>query len=299
MLGVLSAIVPVFLVAAMGGLARRTTYLDAKTLSALNVYLLIPALVFSSLSRQVLEWSLFGRYAVATVAMYAVTLAVLGGVARQRGLSGAYLSAFLMTAFVNLGNFGLPVTKFAFGDTGLALAVIVMVCGSLLQNTLGLYFAHRGSQPAREAFRQVFRYPIIYALALALVFQRTGWRLPAMVGNAIDLTGDAAIPVQLLVLGIKLAETRLDAGADVFLATAVRLALGPVLALAIAWGVGLHGLSRDIFIVMMSGPVAVGMAAFGVQFDVHPRFLASVVSWSFLFSLLTVTLVLYFLMPAA
>lgn len=298
MTAVLSAIVPVFLVAASGAVSRRITRLDAKTLSALNVYVLIPALVFSSLSRQRIEWALFGKYALATTIMYAVTLALLHGLGRWRRIDGPYLSAFLMTAFVNLGNFGLPIAKFAFGDEGLALAVIVMVCGSLLQNTLGLYYAQRGQHSARRAFLNVFCFPIVYSLALALLFQQEGWRLPAPLANAIVMAGDAAIPVQLLVLGIKLAETRLDVSPDVFLATGVRLALGPLLALGIAWAFDLDGLSRDIFIVMMSGPVAVGMAAFGVQFDLHPRFLASVVSWTFLFSLLTVSLILYFVMPA-
>jgi predicted permease len=298
MTAVLSAIVPVFLVASVGAALRRAMFLDVKTLSTLNVYLFMPALVFSSLSKQVIEWSLFGRFAAATAAAFALLLLILAALSGYRGHQGAARSAFLLTAFPNLGNFGLPVARFAFGEVGLTLAVIVMVCGSLVQNTLGLYLAQRGSQSARAAFISVFRFPIIYAFALALLSQRTGWRLPEAFGNAVDLAGEAAIPVQLLVLGIKLGETRLETGADVLLASLVRLGVGPLVGLAVAGFLGLEALERAIFVLQMSGPVAVGMAAFGVQFDCQPRFLASVVSWTFLLSLFSVSFLLYLFLSA-
>jgi len=80
-----------------------------------------------------------------------------------------------MTMFPNLGNFGLPVCLFAFGQEGLAFAIVVMVIGSFLQNSIGIYFAQRAHHGAGEAFRRVFRFPMMYAFILAIVFQKTGW----------------------------------------------------------------------------------------------------------------------------
>jgi predicted permease len=60
--------------------------------------------------------------------------------------------------------------------------------------------------------------------------------------------------------------------------------------------VGLEGLPGKVFILQMSGPIAVGMAAFGVQFDVAPRFLASAVCLTSLLSVISVSAILYFLM---
>jgi hypothetical protein len=101
--------------------------------------------------------------------------------------------------------------------------------------------------------------------------------------------------MQLIILGVQLAETHLDTSVDVFLAAGVRLCGGPILALAVLSLVGLEGLVAKVFVLQMSGPVAVGMAVFGIQFDVAPRFLASAVSLSFLMSIFTVSAVLYFL----
>jgi len=293
---VLAAILPVFLVAGGGYAVARYRTLDLKTLSSLNLYLFIPALVYASVSRHAIEWGLFGRYALACVGMVLAMRGVLGLVARWRGLTGDAHSGFLLTMFMNLGNFGLPVCQFAFGDEGLALAVVVMVCGSFLQNSAGVYFAQRNRYGAAQALVRVFHFPMIYAFVLAMASQRTGWQPPVVLLRAIEITAGAAIPAQLIILGVQLAETRLDTGADVFLATALRLCGGPVLALGMVWLVGLDGLAAKVYILQMSAPVAVGMTVFGVQFDVAPRFLASVVSLTFLLSVATVSVVLYCLM---
>ena len=290
---VFAAILPVFIVAGVGYGVRRVQHVDAKTLASLNLYCFIPALVFSSLSRRQLEWALFGRFALACLCMVVVMRIVLGIVARRRGLEGDDKNAFLMTMFMNLGNFGLPVCKFAFGDDGLALAVVVMVCGSFLQNSVGLYFAQRSRMGMMQAAGRVFHFPMIYAFALALFCQRTGWRPPVALDRAAQIAAGAAIPIQLLVLGIRLAETPFDLGKNVLVAAGIRLCGGPLLAVAIAWALGLEGLAAKVFILQMSGPVAVGMAVFGVQFDVASRFLASAVSVTFLLSAITVSIVLY------
>jgi malate permease and related proteins len=289
----LAAIIPVFLVAAVGFGLRRFILLDGKTLAAINLYVLLPALVYSRISAHAIDWPLFLAVAMAAVLMVVAMTALMTALGRLMRLDSGAMSAFLMTQFMNLGNFGLPVALFAFGEEGLALAVIVMVCGSFLQNSLGLYFAQRSTHSALNAATRVFRFPVIYALALALLSQRTHIYLIEPVRRGVDLMGDAAVPIQLMILGIQLAETRLETSPLVMVAAACRLLLGPVVALLIVWIVGLHGLPAKVFILLMSGPVAVTMAAYSVQFNVSPRFLASVVSWTFLLSLFSVALVLY------
>lgn len=308
-LAVLSAVLPVFLVAGGAYAVRRAVHLDVRTLSTLNLYLLIPSLVFSGLSRRVVEWGLFARYAGASLAVTCAMLGLLYGIARLRRLKGADQSAFLLTQFPNLGNFGLPVVLFAFGQETLPLAIIVLVCGSFLQNSVGIYLAQRSRHAVLGAVKRVFQFPMIYAFCLALVLQRVGWRPPTELNGtgvtdaiallfmrAVDLLAEAAIPVQLMMLGAKLAETRLDTGVDVFVACAVRLCVAPVFAVAAAWCMGLRGMEASVFVLQVSAPTAVGMAVFGVQFDVKPAFLASAVSWSSLFSMITFPVLLYLLL---
>lgn len=293
---VVSAIAPVFLVAAAAYGFRRRLHLDIRTLSSLNIYLLTPALVFASLSERALEWAVLGRYTLATVLLTGVLWGLLESVARLRGMEPGRRGAFLMSMFVNLGNFGLPICTFAFGQEGLFYAIAVMVCGMFFQNSLGIYFAQRSRYSVLHALAQVLRFPVLYAFAAGMVFGHMGWSLPEALARAVGLVGSAAIPLQLIILGAALAETRLDTGVDVGLAVGIRLILGPLAAALAAWAAGLEGLASSVFILQLSGPVAVGMAVFGVQFDVQPRFLASVVAWTFLGSMISVAAVLYVLL---
>ena len=292
---ILSAVLPVFFVVAASYIVRKRIPLHTKTLSSLNIYLLIPALVYSSISQREIDWSSFGRIALGALLMLGGMTFVLWIAARHLNIDPKERGAFLMTLFPNLGNFGLPVCLFAFGEAGLAFAVVVMVCGSFLQNSVGIYYAQRAHLGMAAAFKRVFAFPMIYAFILALAAQRWGLHLPIAVDRAVKITADASIPIQLVILGVQLAETRLETSANVFIATAFRLVGGPLLAAVIVLAVGLDGLAAKTFITQMSGPVAVGMAAYGVQFDVAPRFLSSVVSWSFLFAILTVAVVLFVL----
>ncbi len=298
MFAVLSAILPIFLVAGVGYFLRRCFVLDGKTLSTLNIYFLVPVLVFSSLSGEYITWDVYGRYAAATVLMLAAMWGVLAAAARLHGMRGDMYGAFMMTMFMNLGNFGLPVAKFAFGETGLALAVIVMVCGMFFQSSMAIFFAHQNSKGFVRAFLEIFRYPLLYAFVLAIAAQQLAWRPPDMIDRAIEISAGAAIPLQLLILGICIAETRLQTSPEVFSASGIRLIVGPMMGAAIAWVLGMEGLTAQVFILQMSGPVAVAMAVFGVQFDVRPGYLASVVTWTFLLSLVTVSIVLFILLRA-
>ena len=295
MIEVLSIVAPVFVVVALGYLIRCKHRLDTKTLSTLNIYLFIPSLVFTSLSERAINWNLFGRITSASVLMLFGMWLVLSLIAQWRGIGMKERGAFLMTMFPNLGNFGIPVCKFAFGDEGLVMALLVVVIGSLFQNIFGIYLAQRARHGVLKAFRHVFQFPLIYAFLLALLFERTGYQMPLFLSRAIGIMSDAAIPIQLMILGVQLGETALETGANVFFASGVRLIVGPLMAAVFAIAVGLNGVPAKVFVLQMSGPVAVAMAAYGVQFDVAPRFLSSMVAWTFLFSLLTVTAVLYVL----
>jgi predicted permease len=232
---------------------------------------------------------------MASIIVLGCMTALLGFLAWLLKLGGKDSGAFMLTMFPNLGNFGLPVILFGLGQEGLAFGIVVMVIGSALQNSFGLYFAQRAYHGKRKAFLKVFLFPMIYAFFLALILRQTGVNVPLPVSRAVALLADAAIPVQLVLLGIQVAETNIERSKPVFVASAARLLAGPAFGIIAAMATGLTGLAGQAFVLQMSGPVAVSMAAYGVQFDVAPRFLSSTVAWTFFFGVFTISVILYFL----
>jgi predicted permease len=109
----------------------------------------------------------------------------------------------------------------------------------------------------------------------------------------VDLVGDAAVPLFLILLGLQLAETgAIGETPRVALATVLRLGLSVPLALLLAHLLGLSELSTELAVMLSSMPTAVNMTILAIEFDVRPRFVSSVVAVSTAASVLSLTLIL-------
>lgn len=290
-----NVILPVFLVVGAGALTGRRLDLEIRSLSRSVLYVFGPSLVFRSL----LTTELSAADAAQIMAFAVVTTAILAVVASiiSRGLdfSAVRANAFMLTVLlINSGNYGLPVNLFAFGDPGLERAVVFFAASSVMVNTIGVYLASRGHAEPSAALRNVFRLPLVYAVALAFGLRATGVNsLPPVLLQPIDLLADAAVPVLLFVLGIELTETRLTRELrSVSLATALRLGVSAAVAIGVATAMGLEGLTRQVCIVQASMPTAVFSVVLAVEFDTDPQFVTSVVFISTLLSMLTLTVLL-------
>jgi len=123
----LPAILPVSLIVLVGYAAGKTLNLDYQTLSHLAIYILVPALIASSLYRNTLSWqSATGLVAGFTLTAIALSLLV-SLVSRGLGLAPAVrMSLLATTLFSNAGNLGLPLVSFALGEAGLERAIVYL-----------------------------------------------------------------------------------------------------------------------------------------------------------------------------
>ena len=118
-------ILPVFLVAAVGFLLARFARVDVRPLSRVTLHGLAPILIFQLLVTSRISGADFGRVALLCVIVTAVR-GLLGGLTalslkldRRTGLA-----LLLVVMFSNGGNYGLPVTLFAFGREALTFATV-------------------------------------------------------------------------------------------------------------------------------------------------------------------------------
>ncbi|AWB27050.1 permease [Halococcoides cellulosivorans] len=241
MLGTLgSAILPIVAIAGLGVLLGRTLDVDPGPLNDVAVYVLVPALVFHSLATTPLSGGTVVAILVGVVAYTAIMLAIAGGVGRLAGLTEPLLGAVVLAGvFSNAGNFGIPLSEFAFGTVGRQTAVAYIVGQSVLLYTLGAAVAARGAADrAIDAVRAILRVPLLYAVLAALVVRAFGLVGPETTGSAIDtveMVGVASIPIMLLVLGIQLERVDVSATLRVTVTPALlKLAVAPVVAIAIA-----------------------------------------------------------------
>ncbi|HEX5975409.1 MAG TPA: AEC family transporter, partial [Rubrobacteraceae bacterium] len=287
-----------------GYVLQRRLELDLHSVNRVSLYLLSPALIFSSLVQSRIEVSETLRIS-AFMTLFVVAIGALTWlVALLIRLDPLDRAALMLCAmFMNAGNYGLPAARFAFGQEGFDRAVLFFVVQAILAQTLAIYIAGAGHGDRRGGLVQLLRMPQIYAVLAALAFRLGGVRLDPMGGGilndvfrGVDLVGDAAVPLLLIILGLQLAETgRISEGPKVALGTALRLGLSVPLAVGLSYLLNLDELSTKLAIMLSSMPTAVNVIILAIEFNVRPRFVSSVVVVSTAASVFTLTLILVLL----
>ncbi|WP_396610486.1 AEC family transporter [Haloferax sp. S1W] len=242
-----TALLPILTIGAVGFALGRTRGVDPDPLNTVTVYVLAPALVFYSLATTELASETLATLTGGIVVYHVVMILVAGVVARLLGIAEPMLGALvLVAAFPNSGNYGVPVSSFAFGAAGRSTAVVYLAVQGVLIYTLGVYIAGRGSKresghddpPAwRVGLGRVLRIPLIYAVVLALLARWLGVVPPADIAamQTLKLVGDSSIPVMLLILGIQLSDADLGSTLpQVGAVSVLKMVVAPAIAVGIA-----------------------------------------------------------------
>jgi hypothetical protein len=258
-----TAILPIVAIATAGFLLGSTRDVEAGSLNTVTVYVLVPALVFHTLTTTELGGETLVSIAVGVFLFTGVMATLAQGTGTALGNAEPLLGTFvLVSVFSNAGNYGIPVSEFAFGSLGRSTAVVYIVAQSVAMYTLGVYLAARGDgSDWREGMRAIFAIPLIYTVVAALAARWLGVVPPAdtAVMETLKLVGDSAIPVMLLILGIELAETDYSAAAlQVTPAVGLKMLVAPVVAVGIATVVGFENQTvARVFVLECAMPAAV------------------------------------------
>jgi predicted permease len=289
----LDIVLPVFVLIGVGVLLERFAKPDIRTLSHLNFYVFVPALVFAKILGSTLGLAAMARIGGAVLLLAAVML-ILGWLVCRLvpALRPQRRIVPLACAFYNSGNFGIPLAQLAFGDAGVGVMAVILMVQNLSSFTLGVlvFESHHGW---RRLVRGLAETPVILAILLALALRALDAELPRQLGVPLDHLANGLIPVALLTLGVQL--SRSGHGRDwqpLALATLLRLVVAPLVALASVRLVGLDGLAAQVVIVAAGFPTAVNVFILASRYDEHPDLASRIVCVTTLVSALSVSLLL-------
>ena len=290
-----TVVLPAFLVMGVGAVAGYTLSLDLTPLNRLALYATTPALVFSSLSSTTLGAGNVGRLLAAFLLMLALML-VVSSVASRHLSAGSRRGVIASSLFVNSANLMLPVTLFAVGEAGLERALVLYVATTvLLYLVCPVIFS---SAPWSGSLRSAFTLPVVWAALSAALFNVLDWSLPLGVMRGVELLAGAAVPLVLLVLGVQIQRAGLAVPSGVnWLATGIKLVVGPVAAFAAAYVVGLKGTDLAVVTLFGSMPPAVMVFMLALEFSDNAEEVARTVVVSTLGALLSVSVVVTLLGP--
>ena len=290
---ILSIVFPVFFIIAVGYALASIKKLDFEPVMEILLYITIPALVISSLSKKKFIPAELGLVTIVVVAVVAGTwlLTLLYIKAAGRGAASENRGLYISTMFMNSGNMGFPLALLAFGIDGLAVAVLYYIAVTVLVSTLGIYTA-KGS----GGFSEVFKTPLIYAALIALAVSYSGVALPGTVQVTLDMLGAPTIPLMQLALGYRLYTAKASMLPTSIAASVIRIGGGVLIAWGLTTLLGMEGTIRAVVILSSSMPSAVINLVMSEKYNADPELVASVVAVSTFMSLGAAPLVLMWVM---
>jgi malonate transporter and related proteins len=308
---VLSALLPVVLLIAIGFLAGKRNWVSAtavKDLSNLVFLVLIPALLFRTMGAvhlEKLDLKPVGVYFLAAGTIFTIVLL-------WQGLSRRATVIALASIFSNTIMIGVPLVSLAYGEGAMVYLFTLISLHALALLTFAtvvLEFAvmreraQHGKVSTASiaknvvlAMRNAVIHPVPLPIIAGLLFAQTGWVIPAVLDRPLLLLGNAFGPMALVLVGITLAHTPVGAHIKGALAvSAVKNALHPALMAALGWAFGLSGMPLTVMIVAAALPIGANVFLFSQRYHVAQELVTASVAVTTAVALVSVSLVMAWL----
>ncbi|PYI54080.1 AEC family transporter [Paenibacillus flagellatus] len=293
----LNNVVPLSLLIALGIVLQRAFHLDIKTLSKLNFYLFSPAIMFQMLYESELSFKVMGQVLLFFFVFFFALTAVVEIVIRLRGYKGGMRPAMRNSVlFYNSANYAIPLNQLVFVNDPftLSIQIIVMMMQSLIPNTYGVYSVNAHKQKLKDTMKTILSMPVIYVIPVALIMRGFHIPVPHPAYISIDYIAKGFIATALTTLGVQLGTMKWELKLrDVAISNVLRLCVGPLLGFFIVWTLGFHGDMAKALILSCAVPTSLSSVLLAVEFDNEPEFSSQAVFSSTVFSIFTVTLVIY------
>ncbi|MCC6948276.1 MAG: AEC family transporter [Bradyrhizobiaceae bacterium] len=270
MSAVIAALVPVFLVIALGTLLRLTILPNREAWDAfenLTYYVLFPALLILTTAtadlREVPVAGVGGALFLAIIILSIALIALRRPLSRALRMDGpAFTSLFQGSVRWNT-YVALAVAGGLHGALGLTLASVAIVAMVPILNficviVLAWYAADKAPE-GRVVAVQILRNPLIWSVLVGVAINFAGIPLPKIAISFGEILGRAALALGLLAVGAGLQLDKLWRPNRAMIATVVlKLAVMPSIAIGLALWYGLSGAPLVVVAIASSVPSAPG-----------------------------------------
>lgn len=308
---ILQAVLPVFLVIAIGATARRFRFIGdpfIDTANRLVYYFLLPALLFYKIGTSNFREAFNVHLVIGGYAATVVTFLVATLLSRKMAITPGERGSFVQGAVrANLAYVGLPVVFSAVGDIGLTKAGILLGFMVPLINSLAIVALvtphgngqERGWENARRIAYQLAINPVLLSAFFGILWSLFRIPLPALADRTLAILSSATLPLSLLCLGgafsLERARTEFRIAA---ISAAMKVLLLTALAVAAYRWMGLAGDDLRVGVIMMGCPTAVVTYVMASQLKGDTDLAGTIIVLSTAVSAVTITGWLFFLSAA-
>ena len=200
----------------------------------------------------------------------------------------------------NLVILGLAFCANAYGEKGLALASLPVAMTVVVYNVLSVYVLNRSLHHSGASLKPtligIAKNPLISAIAAGFFINGLTLELPQVVLDSGKYLSQMVLPLALICIGGSLGTTKLTQIDSATLSACTwKLILSPLIACAIAIGLGLRGDALAILFLLAASPSATISFVMVQAMNGNAPLAARIVAHTTLWSLFSVTLGLWLL----
>ena len=294
---ILEVILPILLLIVIGAFLQRKFDFKLQNFSTLITYCLMPAAVFINIYHIKIEFQVFSQI-IYYVVIYSISLRcishIIAKLLKLEDGEGAALKNSI--SLMNSGNYGLPVSQFIFSQNplGVSVQILILVFQNLLTYSYGMYNLLSATSSIKDIVTFFLKLPVFHALLLGVFFQVFEIKLPQFALIPIEQLSDGSGSIALLLLGAQLSKIKFKFFQRVITISLIgRLLVGPMVSLAVIYILNIDGIIAQSLLIASSFPTSRNASTIAMEYQVEPELHAQIVLFSTLFSMLTVTGVIY------
>jgi malate permease and related proteins len=300
----LAATGPIFFLILLGIVLKRFGLMDDRFIamsSRLVFTVCLPVLLFTTIIKidlsKTLDWSLVGFSLAATIGAFLLSWLVAMLWVNPRSDRGVFVQGAFRG---NLAVIGIALAASAYGESGLAIASLLMAAMTILYNILAVivlsFYADAGSFSWRSTLKGIAGNPLILSIVAALIVAALRIPLPDVAINTGSYLGSMALPLAVLGSGAGLSLSALtDSSYATGLCLALKLAVIPLVFTVLAWWLGFEGSTLGVVFLLLASPTAAASFVMAQSMGGNATLAANIVMTTTLGSIVTTSVGLFVL----
>ena len=281
---------PVFFMVGIGYfIGKKNPKLDTSFITNFAANIGSPAMVFYAITTTGVTFSMFIEYFwYSLIAIFAFALV---GVIFLVFLKKEIIRELPPFVLPNVGNMGLPICLFAYGDLGLGIAATISSLVIFFHFTINVFLASK-----KFSLKLLLQSPPVYAIIISIIFIYFEIETPVFLVNTTMITAYTAIFLILMSLGIALTRLKVFSFKSAFISSICRVFIGPLIGLGIIKMFNLSGFAAGVFLIQCAMPSAVLTYLIGSMYSPKKIVdsIASMIVVSTIMSFITLPIVVFF-----
>jgi predicted permease len=284
---------------------KRASFLSEGTWSGverLTYFVLFPALLIRTLAGQSLSgtpWPSMLAVISGTLLMSAVVLVLWRRI--RGGSTGATFTSIFQGGVRFNTYIALAVAQGLFGSEGLTYGSVaagfIIVLINLLCVSVFVLWGRAVIKGLAAFMREIVANPLIIACAIGWFLSLSGFGLPGVTEDVLDILGRAALPLGLLAVGGALKPGLVRGHVkSIVISSTVQFGLKPLTAALLIIQTGLTGIAAGVLLIAFMTPTAPSAYILARQLGGDTQTMASIITFQTLLSFLLMPLLAYLLL---